>query len=140
MNDHRLALPNGFEIGNFRIEAVIGKKKGGVETPALACIPKSESGWRSRNSCLTASPQGRKLAPLKPHTFAYRERKTTNALSRKSQQHLIGRQTKSPRIPVQRKPHHHALFHRRQDTNPYLLLKTAKKQKLKWISLNLFNL
>jgi serine/threonine protein kinase len=30
MNDHRLALPNGFEIGNFRIEAVLGKGGFGI--------------------------------------------------------------------------------------------------------------
>jgi serine/threonine protein kinase len=30
MNDHRLALPNGFEIDNFRIEAVLGKGGFGI--------------------------------------------------------------------------------------------------------------
>ena len=30
MNDHRLALPKGFEIGNFRIEAVLGKGGFGI--------------------------------------------------------------------------------------------------------------
>jgi serine/threonine protein kinase len=38
MNAHRLALPKGFEIGNFRIEAVLGK--GGFGITYLGIDPK----------------------------------------------------------------------------------------------------